>query len=78
MYQYRDELQMSDTDLIKLFGELESEEKKKELQNEVLVIGQNLKMEDWEMEKSVAILCSKYSKRRIKKIVQKVHNELYS
>ncbi|MEK3910777.1 hypothetical protein [Paenibacillus sp. FSL H7-0331] len=76
MNQYRDVLQLSFTDLIKLFDEMETVETIKKLLKEVAVIEQNLKKEDWEMEQSVAILCSKYSKRYIKKVVQTIHGEL--
>jgi hypothetical protein len=74
--QYRDQLQMVDTDLIKIFCNVESDEQKKKLQNEVKLIELNLGLEDWDMEKSIANLCSKYSKRRIKRIVHFMHKEL--
>jgi hypothetical protein len=59
---------MVDTDLIKIFCNVESDEQKKKLQNEVKLIELNLGLEDWDMEKSIANLCSKYSKRHIKRI----------
>jgi hypothetical protein len=76
MNQYRDLLQMSLTGNIEFFSQSEPELIKKALLKEVEMIEENLKLEDWEMDKTVALLCKKYSKRWIKKIVETIRREL--
>lgn len=76
MNQYRDLLQMSLTDNIELFSQSEPDQTKKVLLKEVEFIEENLKLEDWEIDKSVALICDKYSKRYVKKVVQNIKREL--
>ncbi|MCR8633915.1 hypothetical protein [Paenibacillus radicis (ex Xue et al. 2023)] len=75
MNQYRGLLQ-SLTKEIELFSQMELDQTKKEILREVEMIEENLKLEDWEMDKSIALCCNKYSKRYIKKVVQAIKGEL--
>lgn len=67
---------MSLTENIEFFCESVSASSKMELLNEVELILYNLKLEDWEMDKSVMLLCNKYSKRTIIDIIQNIQRDL--
>ncbi|MDQ0876075.1 hypothetical protein QFZ77_004734 [Paenibacillus sp. V4I3] len=74
--EYRDMMQMPFTENIKLYNKTEAQSTKLELKNEIQILEEKLLLDDWEMDRSVALLCDKYNKKSLIKIVHSLKNEI--
>lgn len=74
--EYRDMMQMPLTENIKLYNKTEAQSTKIELKKEIQMLEENLLFDDWKMDRSAALLCDKYSKKSLIKIVQLLKNDV--